>query len=217
MVPNSWLSPPYPDPLYLQPRSSPMFSATVITFMFLASKHLQVDALAFLSSIVRGSSPLTNANHKPAAKVATILTMSSSKHSTSQNETVGQMLGGLVFLKTADRISIVDFYTRRLGMTVWLEQPNITILNHGNMILGFHQIQNSDDQPDLQGMYTFVYPSREHVDDIYSNLEDIADGKPRHNERYSIYQFFAQDPEGRNLEFQAFLHPLTDVSSKVTT
>lgn len=51
---------------------------------------------------------------------------------------------------------------------------------------------------------------------MHGKLEDIADGKPRHNERYQIYQFFAKDPEGRNLEFQAFLHPLTEVSSKVT-
>jgi len=112
-------------------------------------------------------------------------------------------------------------------MSRYLEQPNITILNHGNMILGFHQIITSEKEeeekekdqtrPDVQGMYTFVYPSKEQVDDMYRKLEDVADGKPRHNERYQIYQFFAKDPEGRNLEFQAFLHPLAEVSSKVTT
>ena len=64
-------------------------------------------------------------------------------------------------------------------------------------------------------MYTFVYPSKEQVGEMYNELEDIADGKPRHNERYQIYQFFAKDPEGRNLEFQAFLHPLSEASSKV--
>ena len=36
-------------------------------------------------------------------------------------------------------------------------------------------------------MYTFVYPSKEQVDEkMYNELEDIADGKPRHNERYQI-------------------------------
>jgi len=138
-----------------------------------------------------------------------------SKDSTPQDGTVGKMLGGLVFLKTADRMSLVEFYTKRLGMSPWLEQPDITILKHGNMILGFHQIKNSEDQIEKDGMYTFVYPSKEQVDEMHDKLADIADGKPRHNECYKIYQFFAEDPEGRNLEFQAFLHPVTEVSSKV--
>eukprot|EP00984_Skeletonema_dohrnii_P018711 scaffold8790_cov126-Skeletonema_dohrnii-CCMP3373.AAC.4 len=129
---------------------------------------------------------------------------------------VGQMLGGLVFIKTRDLASLEKFYTETIGMQLWLEQPNITILHHGNMILGFHQIQNVDEQePDLQGMYTFVYPSLEQVDDMHAKLQHVADGKPRHNERYRIYQFFAKDPEGRDLEFQAFLHPLKEVSSAV--
>jgi hypothetical protein len=64
-------------------------------------------------------------------------------------------------------------------------------------------------------MYTFVYPLIEQVDEMYNLLQDISDGQPRYNERYRIYQFFAKDPEGRNLEFQAFLHPLTEDSSRV--
>lgn len=126
------------------------------------------------------------------------------------------MLGGLVFLKTNDRRKVVDFYRQRIGMDVWLEQPDITILQHGNLLLGFHQIKAADGATagaEVQGMYTFVYPSVEAVDDMYARLKDIADGPPRHNERYKIYQFFATDPEGRKLEFQAFLHALKTVSS----
>jgi hypothetical protein len=83
------------------------------------------------------------------------------------------------------------------------------------MILGFHQITNSEmGHPDLQGMITFVYPSTEQVDEMYQKLLDIADGAPRYNERYRIYQFYAMDPEGRHLEFQAFLHPLSEVNSR---
>ena len=136
-----------------------------------------------------------------------------------EDESVGRMFGGLIFLKTLDRKLLVDFYTHQIGMGLWLEQPNITILKHGNMILGFHQINlddgNGHQQPDLQGMYTFVYPSTKQVDEMYEKLKGIADGRPRHNERYRIYQFSARDPEGRSLEFQAFLHPLTEVSSRV--
>lgn len=141
---------------------------------------------------------------------------SANKNETELNHSIGQMLGGLVFLKTANRDHMVHFYTDRIGRTPWLEQPNISILKHGNMILGFHQIQdNAQEEPDLTGMYTFVYPSIEQVDEMYNLLQDISDGQPRYNERYRIYQFFAKDPEGRNLEFQAFLHPLTEVSSRV--
>ena len=128
-------------------------------------------------------------------------------------EKLGQMYGGLVFLKTRDRRTMIDFYKSRIGMVDWLEQPNITILQHGNMILGFHQPQQ-EQSPDLSGMYTFVYPTRQQVDEMYSKLQDIADGPPRVNDVYQIYQFFANDPEGRNLEFQVFLHPLPVVTSK---
>ena len=121
------------------------------------------------------------------------------------------MLGGLVFLKTKDRQNLVQFYCKKLGMEVWLEQPDITIVAHGNLLLGLHQ--KLDCEPDTQGMYTLVYPSIEAVDDMYGRLKDIADGPPRYNERYRIYQFFATDPEGRQLEFQVFLHTTDTVSS----
>lgn len=133
--------------------------------------------------------------------------------------TVGKMRGGVVFLKTRmDLDSLVRFYTDRIGMTTWLEQPNISMLSHGNMILGFQAVddaENAASAADLTGMYTFVYPSKEEVDDLYSKLRDIADGPPRTNDRYRIYQFFAVDPEGRKLEFQAFLHPVSIVTSSI--
>ena len=124
---------------------------------------------------------------------------------------VGSMLGGLVFLKTRIRPQLVEFYTTKLRMKVWLEQPNITILSHGNFLIGFHQ--KEDESPEVSGMYTLVYPSKQGVDETYETLKDIADGRPRTNPTYRIYQFFARDPEGRALEFQAFLHPLRTVSS----
>lgn len=154
---------------------------------------------------------------------------SSNKNADEKDEEIGQMRGGLVFLKTADRLGLVKFYQETIGMVVWLEQPDITILSLGNILLGFHQLpppspssssENNDissNDADLTGMYTFVYPTRAEVDAMYLKLKDrTADGPPRVNERYRIYQFFARDPEGRSLEFQAFLHPLTAVSSAVS-
>jgi len=43
---------------------------------------------------------------------------------------------------------------------------------------------------------------------MYDRLDDRAHGSPEVNEQYDIYQFFADDPEGRTLEFQTFLHPI---------
>ena len=128
---------------------------------------------------------------------------------------VGQMLGGLTFYKTRMRPKLVEFYTKRVGMSVWLEQPDITILSHGNLLIGFHQIsaEHNDTPPEIVGCITLVYPSADQVDAAYRQVSDVADGPPRHNARYRIYQFFGRDPEGRLLEWQAFLHPLTVVTS----
>ncbi len=66
-------------------------------------------------------------------------------------------------------------------------------------------------------MYTYVYHPKEEVDRMHSGIDGSADGprRPsRANLRYQIYQFFATDPEGRALEFQAFLHPIAVVSSQ---
>ena len=49
--------------------------------------------------------------------------------------------------------------------------------------------------------------TKKEVDDLYKNLFPSCP-PPKENERYNIYQFFAEDPEGRTLEFQHFLHPI---------
>jgi catechol-2,3-dioxygenase len=133
--------------------------------------------------------------------------------SSPDNPGIGQMRGGLIFLKTKDRPSLVKFYMETIQMKIWLEQPDITIMSHGNFLLGLHH--KPDQEPEIFGMYTFVYPSKEEVDEMYDRFQhSTADGPPRVNGRYHIYQFFAKDPEGRQLEFQAFLHPISEVSSK---
>lgn len=58
----------------------------------------------------------------------------------SLDAVVGQMRGGLTFLKTGNRQEIVQFYTTKIGMKVWHEQPNITILAFGNLLIGFNQL-----------------------------------------------------------------------------
>ncbi len=97
---------------------------------------------------------------------------------------------------------LVAFYTDRIGMSLWLEQPDCRILKYGNMLLGFCQRESIENQ----GMITFVYGSREEVDRMYRNIQQISIDTPSENQKYGIYQFFAKDPEGRILEFQFFLH-----------
>lgn len=102
---------------------------------------------------------------------------------------------------------IIDFYVNELGMHVWLEQPDCVILNHGNLLLGFCD----RDSAEVEGMITLFYPTKNDVDAMYDLLKHISTTEPSENERYQIYQFFAEDPEGRALEFQAFLHQIEPV------
>jgi len=111
-------------------------------------------------------------------------------------------MAGIIFLKTEDLDRILEFYTGTVGMTIWLEQPDITILRHENLLIGFQQHDTSD----TAGVLTFFYPGKSDVDVMYRELRDAAEGPPRTNERYRIYNFFARDPDGRLIEFQHFLH-----------
>lgn len=87
-------------------------------------------------------------------------------------------------------------------MTVWLKQADCIILRFENMLVGFCQ----RDSGECEGLITFNYDSKDHVNEIYEKFKDIATDPPKENEKYQIYNFFAKDPEGRNIEFQTFLH-----------
>jgi catechol 2,3-dioxygenase-like lactoylglutathione lyase family enzyme len=108
---------------------------------------------------------------------------------------------GIVFLSTERLREIIEFYTSRLGMKVWLVQEDCTILQYDNMMIGFCQ----RDHADTEGIITFWYDTKGEVDAKYSELGDVAEGSPCENEKYRIYHFFLRDPEGRALEVQKFL------------
>ena len=115
-------------------------------------------------------------------------------------------MSGLIFLKCKDLAMMKDFYTNTVKMKIWLEQPQICILRHGNFLIGFHEAGEIDDGC----LLTFYYDTNEEVDAMYGPLKDTASFEPRVNEKYRIYHFFAKDPEGRNIEFQRFLHSVDD-------
>ncbi|QSG03887.1 VOC family protein [Natranaeroarchaeum sulfidigenes] len=109
---------------------------------------------------------------------------------------------GIVFFGTESHDEVVDFYVDTIGATVWLEQPDCTILQYDNQLLGFCERETAD----TEGTITFVVDTKEAVDTLYRRLTHVADGEPTENERYRIYQCFGTDPEGRTIEIQTFLH-----------
>jgi nitroreductase len=111
-------------------------------------------------------------------------------------------MSGLTFHRSTKYKEIVTFYKDKIGMNIWLEQGGCTILQKGNFLLGFCD----RDQADTDGMVTFFFESKEEVDLYYEKLRENAEAPPKVTEVYRIYHFFAKDPEGRNVEFQTFLH-----------
>jgi len=113
-------------------------------------------------------------------------------------------MSGILFCRTANLEAVSRFYTERIGMEVWLRQPDVVILKHGNFLLGLHQ----KGEPDTGGLITFFYPTHSEVDAVHRDLHELATTRPEHNGAYHIYHFFARDPEGRALEFQSFESPV---------
>ena len=116
-------------------------------------------------------------------------------------------MSGIVFLKCIDLKKNLDFYQNTVDMEMWLEQPGIAILRHGNMLLGFHEAGSTD----MECLITFFYESQSDVDAMHKKLDKQAVSQPKFNDRYKIYHFFAKDPEGRNIEFQYFMHPVKNI------
>lgn len=113
-------------------------------------------------------------------------------------------MNGIIFFRTTHLGDIVEFYTQKLYMSVWLQQKDCTILQKGNLLLGFCQRNAAD----MQGMITFFTDSRAEVDSLYEKMKDFSGEPPKMNEKYGIYHFFARDPEGRVIEIQWFGYPL---------
>lgn len=108
--------------------------------------------------------------------------------------------GGIVFFRSTAHDETVEFYTNRIGADVWLNQPDCTILSFDGFRFGFCDRESAD----TEGIITFLYEDRAGVDAVHDRLADVATGSPRFNATYDIYQFFAEDPEGRTVEFQTF-------------
>lgn len=111
-------------------------------------------------------------------------------------------MSGIVFFRTEHREQCVSWYTDTVGCDVWLEQPGCTIVSFDGFRVGFCD----GDQTETDGIVTFVYPDRPGVDAAHDAVGTAAREEPHYNEQYDIYQFFADDPDGRTTEFQTFCH-----------
>ncbi len=116
-------------------------------------------------------------------------------------------MSGIVFLRTRDLAGMRAFYMDRVGCELWLDPHDVLIFRHGNLLIGFCDREDVD----TQGMITFYFETRAEVDTMYERFGDQAKAAPVHNERYDIYHFFIEDPEGRAVEFQRFEHEVPPV------
>ncbi|UCD63511.1 MAG: nitroreductase family protein [Candidatus Zixiibacteriota bacterium] len=113
-------------------------------------------------------------------------------------------MSGILFLKTKELGPLREFYVEKVGCEVWLEQADCTIFRHGNFLFGFCQ----RDTVETDAMLTFFYNGTEEVDRMFDALRDTAVSEPKHNDKYSIYQCFVRDPDGRMVELQYFDDPV---------
>jgi hypothetical protein len=111
-------------------------------------------------------------------------------------------MNGVVFYGSERHDEVVSFYRERTDATVWHEQIDCTVFEHGGFRFGFCDRSHTDDC----GYLTLTYPDRAGVDAAYEALADVADDEPTHSAEYEIYRFLATDPDGRNLEIQTFEH-----------
>lgn len=110
-------------------------------------------------------------------------------------------MGGIVFFKTKMLERIKDFYINRIGMDVWLEQVDCVILKFENLLLGFYQSEEVENQ----GIITFYYENTDRVYEMYKKFRLEAENEPSVDEKHKIYHFSIKDPEGRRVEFQYFI------------
>jgi predicted enzyme related to lactoylglutathione lyase len=109
------------------------------------------------------------------------------------------------FYRVDDLQKTQEFYQGVLGFTLYKNQELCHIYEINTLgKIGFctHHPKQKNDATCI----TFVYETKEEVDEIYTKLKDIIKcEKPHINNQFRIYQFFAKDPNNLTLEFQMFL------------
>lgn len=134
----------------------------------------------------------------------TLVWGAASTQKTEQTASASLRGSGIIFFRTEKLDELKDFYLEKLKCELWLDQGSCAIFRYGNLLLGFCRSRTKE----TAGMITFFFEKKEDVDLAYEKFRSFAAGPPKENKKYRIYHFFAEDPEGRTLEFQHFLHPI---------
>jgi len=110
----------------------------------------------------------------------------------------------ITFIYVADLARSAEFYGSGLGFTLVLDQGGCLIYE----ITATSYLGVCDVRPEKVGvsgaLVTFV---TEDVDDWHARALEAGATivqEPAHNERYEIYNFFAEDPDGNRFEVQRF-------------
>lgn len=111
---------------------------------------------------------------------------------------------GIVFFKTNKLEAMKKFYLEKVECSLWMDQGDCVIFNHGHFLFGFCKREKLD----RNGILTFFFDEKNEVDRFYEKFKSRAEDFPKMNPKYPIYHFFTKDPEGRNLEFQYFDKPV---------
>jgi catechol 2,3-dioxygenase-like lactoylglutathione lyase family enzyme len=112
----------------------------------------------------------------------------------------------IVFLATRDLDTTAEFYERKLGLPLALDQGTCRIYKvTGEAFIGFCQ---RTEQPPVDGVILTIVTQQ--VDEYCTLLRTrgvIIEKGPIHNPDYNIYHCFLRDPNGYLVEIQRFDDP----------
>lgn len=109
---------------------------------------------------------------------------------------------------------MINFYTcidlketeafwKRMGLTLYLRQPNTIILDSKEGMIGF--IESIHHQPPSYSCISIVKNTKEDIDKMYERLKTEALNPPAIHPYAPVYSFFLKDPNGYTVEFQMFI------------
>jgi catechol 2,3-dioxygenase-like lactoylglutathione lyase family enzyme len=117
-----------------------------------------------------------------------------------------QINSAITFLKTRDLEVTTAFYQDVLGLRLALDQGACRIFQlRPGAYLGFCQTDAPTGSPEV--IVTLVVDDVDGACDQMEVSGAVIEVRPRYNERFKIYQFFARDPNGYLLEVQRFEDP----------
>lgn len=113
------------------------------------------------------------------------------------------MIDLINFYRVRDLKVTRDFYENVLGFELYKDQGKCLIFDTMFGKLGF--CSHFPEEESKSSCITFVFSSKQEVDEIFKKIENQCTSKPELNEYFQIYHFFINDPNGLKLEFQHFL------------